>query len=73
MKNKLGTYISKLMTTIIDKDVDEFVKELAWSELKTLNASVEEFLRKHSLDDTEESKKTIKTLLQEEKKDVKNK
>ena len=67
MKNKLGTYISKLMTTIIDKNVDEFVKELAWNELKTLNASVEEFLRKHSKDDTKESEETVKQLLQEDK------
>ena len=73
MKNKLGTYISKLMTTIIDKDVDEFVKDLAWSELKTLNASVEEFLRKHSSDDSKEQQKTEKKLLQEERKNVKNK
>ena len=73
MKNKLGTYISKLMTTIIDKDVDEFVKELAWSELRTLNVSIEEFLRKYSIDDSKEQEKTEKQLLQEERKNVKNK
>ncbi len=73
MKNKLGTYISKLMTTIIDKKVDEFVKELAWNELKALNSSVEEFLRKHAIDDSKEQEKTEKQLLQEERKNVKNK
>ena len=27
--NKLGSYISKLMTTVLDTENDEFVKELA--------------------------------------------
>ena len=71
MTNKLGSYVTKLMTTIVDKESDEFVKELAWSELKRLNADVEEFLRKHSKDDTQEKEKTEKQLLQEEK-NVKN-
>ena len=66
MTNKLGSYVTKLMTTIVDKESDEFVKELAWSELKRLNADVEEFLRKHSKDDTQEKEKTEKQLLQEE-------
>ena len=72
MDNKLGSYISKLMVTIIESE-DEFVKGLALSELKKINTDVEEFLRKHSKDDVEESTETIKTLLQEEKEDVKNK
>ena len=67
MNNKLGTYIQKLMTTIIDKEQEDFVKDLAWSELRRLNADVEEFLRSNSKDDSKESEKTIKTLLQEEK------
>jgi len=67
MTNKLGSYVTKLMTTIVDKESDEFVKELAWSELKRLNADVEEFLRKHSKDDFEGRKVTEKQLLQEEK------
>ena len=71
MDNKLGSYISKLMVTIIESE-DEFVKGLALSELKKINTDVEEFLRKHSKDDVEESTETIKTLLQEDK-DVKNK
>ena len=71
--NKLGSYISRLMTTVIDKEQEQFVKDLAWSELKRLNADVEEFLRKHSQDDTKESEKTVKQLLQEDKKNVKDK
>ena len=65
--NKLGSYVTKLMTTIVDKDSDDFVKDLAWSELKRLNADIEEFLRKYSKDDSEERKVTEKQLLQEEK------
>ena len=71
MRDKLGSYITKLMTTVIDKETDEFVKELAWSELRRLNADVEEFLRKYSKDDTGEREVTEKQLLQEEKKNAK--
>ena len=69
--NKLGTYITKLMTTILEKDEDEFVKSLAFSELKRLNIDIEEFLRKNSKDDSEEIIKTQKVLLQEDKEDGK--
>ena len=72
MKNKFGAYIQRLMTTVIDKDQEGFVQDLAWNELKRINADVEEFLRKHSKDDTKESEKTVKQLLQEDK-NVKNK
>ena len=68
MANKFGTYINKLMTTIIDKEHDSFVKELALSELKQLNSRITEFVHDNNSDETA-SEKTIKTLLQEEKKD----
>ena len=67
MKNKLGTYITKLMTTILEKDQENFVKNLAFSELKRLNVNIEEFLRKNSKDDSENVEKTEKILLQEDK------
>ena len=67
MKNKLGTYITKLMTTILEKDQEDFVKNLAFSELKRLNVNIEEFLRKNSKDDSENVEKTEKILLQEDK------
>ena len=73
MADKLGTYITKLMTTILDKEQEEFVVNLAFSELKRLNVDVEEFLRKHSKDDSDELKKTEKILLQEDKENVKDK
>lgn len=68
---KLGTYITKLMTTVVDKESDDFVKNLAWDELKRINADIEAFLRKNSVeeDDTEKQEETIKQLLQEEKED----
>ena len=71
--NKLGSYISKLMETILDKEQEEFVKELALSELTRLNVDVNDFIRKHIKDDSDEVKKTEKKLLQEDKKNVKNK
>ena len=67
MKNKLGTYITKLMTTILEKDQEDFVKNLAFSELKLLNVDIEEFLRKNSKIDSENIEKTEKILLQEDK------
>ena len=72
MTDKLGPYVNRLMTTILDKEQEEFVQDLAWNELKRINADVEEFLRKHSTDDSENSEKTVKQLLQEDK-NVKNK
>ena len=73
MADKLGIYITKLMTTILDKEQEEFVVNLAFSELKRLNVDIEEFLRKHSKDDSDEVKQTAKILLQEEKENVKDK
>jgi len=71
--NKLGSYISKLMETILDKEQEEFVKELALSELTRLNVDVNEFIRKHTKDDFDKAKETEKKLLQEDTKNVKDK
>ena len=71
--NKLGGYITKLMTTILDSEQEQFVKDLALSELTRLNVDVNDFIRKHIKDDSDEVKKTEKKLLQEDKKNVKNK
>tara|TARA_R100001129_G_scaffold155758_1_gene118794 strand:- start:1284 stop:1502 length:219 start_codon:yes stop_codon:yes gene_type:complete len=72
MADKFGPYVQRLMTTVIDKEQEQFVKDLAWNELKRINADIEEFLRKQSNDDLEESTETIKQLLQEDT-DVKDK
>ena len=66
--NKLGNYISKLMTTIIDKEQEQFVKDLALSELKRLNVDVNEFIGKHTKDLYDKVKEQQeKQLLQEDK------
>ena len=71
--NKLGNYITKLMTTVLDSEQEQFVKDLALSELKRLNVDVSEFINKHTKDDFDKIKETEKKLLQEDKKNVKNK
>ena len=65
--NKLGSYISKLMTTILDTEQEEFVKELALGELKRLNVDMNDFIRKHTKDEIDKIKETEKQLLQEDK------
>ncbi len=71
--NKLGSYITKLMTTVLDSEQEEFVRELALSELQRLNVDVNDFIRKHTKDISDEIEKTEKQLLQEDKKNVKDK
>ena len=68
MRDKLGPYISQLMTTIVDKEADDFVKELAYNELERLKIDVNSFLLKHSIKgvDEEKGEETVKQLLQEE-------
>ena len=71
--NKLGNYITKLMTTVIDSEQEQFVKDLALSELKRLNVDMNDFIRKHTKDDFDrEKEKQEKKLLQEDR-DVKDK
>ena len=70
--NKLGSYITKLMTTVLDSEQEEFVRELALSELQRLNVDVNDFIRKHTKDISDKIEQTKKQLLQEDK-DVKDK
>jgi hypothetical protein len=66
--NKLGSYISKLMTTILDKEQEQFVKDLELSELTRLNVDVNEFIGKHTKDMFDKEKEQQeKQLLQEDK------
>ena len=71
--NKLGNYISKLMTVVIDKDEEQFVKDLALSELRRLNVDMNDFIRTHTQSVKDEIENIEKQLLQEDKKDVKDK
>jgi len=65
LKNKLGAYIQKLMTVVLDKEEEQFNKDLAYSELTRLNTDVSEFLLKNRKDDEEEKEHTEKQLLLE--------
>ena len=66
-KDKFGPYIQRLMTTVLDKEQDKFVIDLAWGELNRLKVDLKDFLVKNQDDDTTESEETVKQLLQEEK------
>ena len=52
------------MTTVLDSEQEEFVKELALSELKRLNVDVSEFINKHTKDDIDKIKEECLTSLQ---------
>ena len=73
MENKLGSYVLNLMAVIKDSEEKQFVKDLAFDELKKLNINIEEFLRKNSKDDSEEREQTEKQLLQENENGKKSK
>ena len=65
--DKLGPYIQKLMTTVIDNKEDDFVKELALTELNRLKVNINEFLVTHTKTDDVAEEKPEKQLLQEDK------
>ena len=66
--DKLGSYITKLMTTILDSEQEQFVKDLALSELTRLNVDVNEFIKKHEKDIFDKKQEQQeKQLLQEDK------
>tara|TARA_Y100000361_G_scaffold101724_1_gene91508 strand:+ start:2582 stop:2824 length:243 start_codon:yes stop_codon:yes gene_type:complete len=80
MADKLGVYVEKLMTTVLDKEQDDFVRQLAWDELSRLKVDIESFLKKNCFNEEDEDYvKTMKKLLlekqetQEDTKDVNNK
>jgi len=51
MKNKYGSYIQKLMLLVIDKDQEQFVKDIALEDLKQVNNDLTHFLLKHTSED----------------------
>ena len=71
--NKLGGYITKLMTTVLDKEQEQFVKDLALSELTRLNVDVSEFINKHTKDMYDKAKEQQDKKLLQEDRDVKDK
>ena len=62
--NKLGVYITKLMTTALDMECDEFVRNLALSELDRINADIKDFI---ITNETKTEEHPEKELLTEEK------
>ena len=84
MAHKLGKYITQLMTTIVDKEQTEFVKDLAYGELNRLKTDINQFLKsQEKVEEPPQEKikpccvknkcksKQEKQLLQEETQDVK--
>ena len=65
--DKLGPYIQKLMTTVIDNKEDDFVKQLAITELNRLKVNIDEFLVKHLKVDEVAEENPEEQLLQEDK------
>ena len=65
--DKLGPYIQKLMITVLDNQEDDFVKDLALTELTRLKVNINEFLVKHYQVDDVAEEKPKKQLLQEDK------
>lgn len=63
-ENKLGTYITKLMSTVLDTQGDQFVRELAMGELRRINVDLNDFLRKN-VSNEEDNETKEKELLQE--------
>ena len=66
--NKLGVYITKLMTTALDMECDEFVRNLALSELDRINADIKDFI---ITNETKTEEHPEKELLTEEKENAK--
>mgnify|MGYP003124317106 CR=1 FL=1 len=63
MKSKHGTYIQKLMTVIIDKEQEEFVRNLSWNELNSIKNNLIEFLEKNKFNEHETKKDPNQQLL----------
>mgnify|MGYP001163989163 CR=1 FL=1 len=72
-KDKFGPYINSLMATVVDKEQEQFVKDLAHGELARLNVNIDEFLREYTKDESKDIEKTEKQLLQEQKNDEEGK
>ena len=45
--NKLGLYINNLMATVVDKEVEKFLRELAFNELNNLKSDISDFLARY--------------------------
>jgi len=66
MTNKYGAYVQNLMSVVVDKTQDEFVRQLAIDELLQINTNLAEFLAKHN-NTYKQTTKDNRILLQEDK------
>tara|TARA_Y100001963_G_C6658936_1_gene389474 strand:+ start:132 stop:332 length:201 start_codon:yes stop_codon:yes gene_type:complete len=60
MNNKYGTYIQKLMTVVIDNEHEEFVRKLAWQELKQISDGIVEFTETRRFQNSKEKQENPK-------------
>tara|TARA_Y100001963_G_scaffold157729_1_gene254793 strand:+ start:1848 stop:2048 length:201 start_codon:yes stop_codon:yes gene_type:complete len=51
MENKLGSYIQKLMTVVIDTEEKEFTRRLSFDELQNLHSQIGDFLLKNQFEE----------------------
>ena len=63
MKDKYGTYIQKLMSLVLDKEQEEFVKNMSWEELKKIRDGLSGFLEKRKLKEPHEKQENPKQQL----------
>jgi hypothetical protein len=66
MEDKYGTYIQKLMSIILDKNQEIFVRDMAWKDLKKIGDGLVSFLNKNKISDAsrnEEKQKQKQMLL----------
>ena len=61
------------MTTVLESEQEQFVKDLALSELERLNVNVSEFITKHTKDMYDKAKEQQDKKLLQEDRDVKDK
>ena len=66
MTNKYGAYVQNLMSVVVDKTQDEFVRQLAIDELLQINTNLAEFIAKHN-NTYKQTTKDNRILLQEDK------
>ena len=63
MTDKYGSYIQKLMSIILDKEQEEFVRNMSWEELKHIRDGLSSFLEKRKPKEPHEKQENPKQQL----------
>ena len=63
MIDKYGSYIQKLMSIVLDKEQEEFVKNMSWGELKQIRDGLSGFLEKQKPKEPHEKQENPKQQL----------